>query len=311
MIKIKLLCWWTSSGSLTKRFIKQFVSSEELSKYQFVDSNPDVTVVFGRPEHWEMISTDTDHTVYFSQEPLWSHNEPKDTIHEFCGRAYIADKHFYPDHPAYIESLLPMFYGGGGEADRDQKFDWDRAMKDWKYEDKTKGVSVICRNRTNDHFYSREKPPHFNILYKQRTELSRALAENDAADVYGGLWEPEGRIKGNVYNKHVGLNDYSFSVGMENTCQKNYISEKFWDIILTDSVPIYWGCKNISSLIPEGTYVNISELTTEEQITKIKNIDLNHHEYYNDVKHKIFELKQDFFRNPLYNIWERFKTIDF
>jgi hypothetical protein len=40
--------------------------------------------------------------------------------------------------------------------------------------------------------------------------------------------------------------DYQFSLVIENSRQKNYFTEKLIDCLITKTIPIYWGCPNIS-----------------------------------------------------------------
>ena len=101
MIKIKLECWWTNSSSLNARLIKQFVSDEDLLNYSFVNEFPDFTVVLGRTD-WGKIETPKERTFYISQEPLWSPNQPKDGIHNYCSKILISDKMDYTDRDEYI-----------------------------------------------------------------------------------------------------------------------------------------------------------------------------------------------------------------
>ena len=88
MIKIKLECWWTDSHSINTRMIRQFVSDDDLTNYSFVTENPDFTIVFGKT-NWDKIETPKENTFYISQEPLWSPNQPKDGIHDYCSKILI------------------------------------------------------------------------------------------------------------------------------------------------------------------------------------------------------------------------------
>ena len=103
--------------------------------------------------------------------------------------------------------------------------------------------------------------------------------------------------------------EYQFSIACENTIQKNYISEKFWDVILTDAVPIYLGCSNISELIPDGCYISLNDININDMVNTIKSIIDNESELYNQYLENIKKLKQDFFINPKYNVWERIKLL--
>ena len=250
MIKIKLECWWTNSSSLNSRLIKQFVSDEDLLNYSFVNEFPDFTVVLGRTD-WDKIETPKERTFYISQEPLWSPNQPKDGIHNYCSKILISDKMDYPDRDEYIETLIPMFYAGRGENDHREEWDWSLKLKDKEF-DKTKTISLIVRKGHESHFNHLVNPETSEINYGRRTELGEVLSTNKNIDIFGTYWESNGEnIKGEAWNKHVGLDDYKFSICCENTIQKNYISEKFWDAVLTDTIPIYLGCSNINEHITD------------------------------------------------------------
>jgi hypothetical protein len=98
-------------------------------------------------------------------------------------------------------------------------------------------------------------------------------------------------------------------VACENTVQKNYISEKFWDAILTNTVPIYLGCSNIDKLIPDNCYISLNNMTMDEMVNKVKSIVDNESDVYEQYFENIKNLKKDFFINPKYNIWERIKLL--
>ena len=304
MLKIKLECWWTDSNSLNNRFIKQFVFDQE--EFEFVTSKPDYTIIFGRT-NWDLIETPKEKTFYFSQEPLWSPNEPKDNIHNYCSKIFVADKREYPDRDEYIETLLPMFYAGRGDMDYREEWDWSKNMI-YKIYEKTKPMSVVVRRDYSTHYNHLSNPKTSKINYIFRTDLGIELSKNENIDVYGTYWENNGKnIKGEAWNKHIGVDDYRFSVGCENTIQKNYISEKFWDIILTNGVPIYLGCSNINEYIPEECFIYLNGLSLDDSVEKINNIIDNSDTYYTLKREDILKLKTDFFKNPNFNLWEKIK----
>ena len=308
MIKIKLECWWTDSHSINSRMIKQFVPSTDLRDYLFVTEKPDYTIVFSRTD-WDKIETPKERTFYIAQEPLWSPNQPKDDIHDYCSKILISDKLEYINREEYIETLLPMFYAGKGENDHREIWDWSLKLKDREFY-KTKTISFIVRKGYESHYNHLVNPETSKINYGRRTELGEILSLNKNIDIFGIHWENNGEnIKGEAWNKHVGLDDYKFSICCENTIQKNYISEKFWDAVLTDTVPIYVGCLNINEYISPDCYINLTNLTFDEMIEKINNIIDNSDIYYNRHIQNIKSLKQDFFNNPNFNVWEKIKQL--
>ena len=265
-------------------------------------------LIFGRTD-WEKIETKKDNTFYFSQEPLWSPNENRNIIHDYCSQIFISDKRDYPDRSEYIETLLPMFYAGRGESDHREEWDWSHKIKDKNY-NKDKIISLIVRKDSYTHFNHLYNNVTNKILYDERTQFGMELSKNELIDVYGTYWENNGKnIKGEVWNKHAGLDDYSFSICFENTIQKNYISEKFWDVILTEGVPIYLGCLNIKDYIDEGSFIYLNDLSKEERIDKINDIINNYEEFYNSMIDNVKKMKNEFFTNPQFNLWEKIKKI--
>ncbi len=308
MLKIKIECWWADANSINERIIRQFVGPKDLEKYQFVNTEQDFTIVLGNT-NFENIETKKDNTFYISQETLWSPNEPKDNIHNFCSKILIADKTIYPNRPEYIETFLPMLYAGRGENDYREEWDWSYKLKNKSYV-KNKPISVIVRKYYGGHYAPLPTPNLSKELYEFRTNLADKLSENQNIDIFGTNWEKnENNIKGEIWNKHVGLDDYFFSLCMENSIQKNYVSEKFWDAILTNTIPLYIGCNNIKEFVDNDCFFYLNDLTTDEIEDNIKEIIENYKYIYGIRKNKIEKLKESFFVSPTYNLWEKIKEI--
>jgi hypothetical protein len=310
-IRIQLMCWWTDSLRLNNRLIKQFVNDDDLNYYEFVTENPDYTIVFGKTE-WEKITTPKEKTFYISQEPLWSHNQPKDNIHNYCSKIYVSDKQDYPDREEYIESLLPMFYAGRGESDYREEWDWSKKLFKEDFQ-KNKVCSLIVSNNYGSHFYNLSNLQTNRIIYSERTNISRQICDDlQSIDCWGTNQESNNLNKhGEIWNKLAALKEFKFSVCFENTIQKNYISEKFWDAILTDTVPIYIGCSNINDYINKDSFINLTSDIDDYASIKnklefiINNSDLLYEKYLTKIK----ELKLQFSQESKFNLWEFIKKI--
>tara|TARA_A200000159_G_scaffold163257_1_gene189021 strand:- start:2098 stop:3027 length:930 start_codon:yes stop_codon:yes gene_type:complete len=298
-VKIDAKCWWKDvHGGILKRIQRQFFSENDYEQFNLTPNNPDFTIVFGRTD-WDTITTPKDRTFYFSQEPLFSKNEPKDEIHNYCSKIFIADKSAYPDREEYIETLMPMFYAGRGEGNT-----WSYAIKGTNYP-KTKIASMIVSNMCNDHFGSKD---NCTIIYRKRIDLAKELSKLGSIDISGARWESSPyNIRGHIHDKHSALDDYKFSVACENSIQKNYISEKFWDVIITEAVPLYLGCNNIEQYIPADNFINLPKENIDDMIQVIQDIIDNYESLYEKYKPKVLELKNEFFTNPKFNLWQKIK----
>ncbi len=98
---------------------------------------------------------------------------------------------------------------------------------------KSKNISIIASNKnsTNGH--------------KLRHGLISHLGPS-LLDIYGSAYNP-------IDHKIEALKDYCFSVAIENTQVPHYFTEKLLDCFLTGTIPIYWGCPEISKFFnPDG-----------------------------------------------------------
>ena len=81
-------------------------------------------------------------------------------------------------------------------------------------------------------------------------------------DIYG--YGPENHVQ----YKSEGINDYMFSIEVENSYLPNYFTEKPLDCFATGTVPIYCGCPNIGDWFDLD---GIITFTTGEELADILN----------------------------------------
>jgi hypothetical protein len=106
--------------------------------------------------------------------------------------------------------------------------------------------------------------------------------------------------------KQILYNNFMFNVAVENVKYNNWYAEKIGDAFLTKTVPIYWGCPNISDfgydekgIIRFGTLEELTYIVnnlTEERYNEMKPyIDHNYNVAKNELKLK--EKLEQFFQN--------------
>jgi hypothetical protein len=130
-------------------------------------------------------------------------------------------------------------------------------------------------------------------LYPQRFKISNMIDDMSFIDCYGG---------GNSSpKKKDALVDYKFNLVVENEHGENWITEKFYDSILTDTIPIYFGCKNIKEIYPEGGYLLIEDIDNLEEISNLlNNVDKNADKIYSENIDSIRRIKKRYFEE--YNL---------
>ena len=66
-----------------------------------------------------------------------------------------------------------------------------------------------------------------------------------------------GRGINEIEDKYQALAPYKYSIAIENSRSEHYWTEKIADCFLSYTIPIYYGCTNLSSYFPEKSFVQI------------------------------------------------------
>jgi len=146
----------------------------------------------------------------------------------------------------------------------DPIFKWSPAYGSYiespKIHDKTKLISMI----TSDKQATEQHQFRYNFAVKNKNIL----------DLYG-------RGFNEIEKKETGLNDYMFSVAIENNTYDTYFTEKILDCFLTGTIPIFKGTKKIVNYFDSNGIIfldkidNLSELTSDLYYSKMDSIKEN------------------------------------
>ena len=285
--KVKFVAPWQDSQSITKLLINQFKTSEiDLSNIEFVyDDSYDIIVYNNYIT--EEPKKDSKSYIFF-HEPSWNGSHQKDFFKYNDLIVYGFSENLY-NAKNIIELPSHMFYGGRGT--------WCEGWNFWTFNslnkefNKTKKISSIVSKLGEKN----ESIPK-GCLYRERFNLIKNLISKfNNIDFYG--WgKNNSNLKGDLIEKKDALEQYKFSICIENSNEKNYISEKFYDCILTDTIPIYYGCKNIKEIWPEKGYILLEDITNLESVSKtIKNIEQNTDSIYHEMLPELRKIKKRYF----------------
>lgn len=124
---------------------------------------------------------------------------------------------------------------------------------------KTKKISMIASSK--GFFYGHQLRHHI---------IQTILNSDLEIDIYGRGLEyayKDNRIKGTIENKNIALDDYKFSIAIENISYNYWVTEKFYDPIMRGCVPIYWGAKCALSEYGD-CFINIEDLSSIKSLLK-------------------------------------------
>lgn len=279
MIKIKLAANWDTSENVTERLLRQFKTPDiDLTEVHFVyDDSYDSIVFFN---HVSSNIKPGARSYVFPHEPNWSGSHQKvfkgdTTVFGFNKQQYTGN---------CIETAAHTFYGGRGP--------WSDSLDVWSYDNlinrsfpKSKNISSVIT--------SLHAPHGPTCLYPQRSNILNRLSNLTFIDLFGsGKRTPNAMTSP---KKIDAVSDYRFNISVENDCTYNWITEKFYDAILTDTVPIYYGCTNIKDLYPEDGYILIEDINDIDSIENtLYNINQNANDMYTQKLNGLRSIKAKF-----------------
>jgi len=156
-------------------------------------------------------------------------------------------------------------------------------IKKPKIHDKTKAISFITSNKS------------YTVGHKKRLHYLNKFRSH--VDLYGrGFFEIE--------EKEYGLNDYMFSICIENDFDNLFFTEKILDCFATGTIPIYLGAKDIGKYFATDGIIFLDENTDVTLLNKnlyLSKLDAINYNYKKVVNE--FMNSEDFiYHNYLQNI---------
>jgi alpha(1,3/1,4) fucosyltransferase len=134
----------------------------------------------------------------------------------------------------------------------------------------------------------------YSVRRKSIRYFERALG--DQFDLFGIGWNQPATLaqklfkflvpsyqsyKGVISDKAEIYPKYRFALCYENIQTPGYITEKIFDCLRSDCVPIYLGAPNIDEYVPNSAYIDRRQFSNDEELAKfIQGIDSDHYELY-------------------------------
>lgn len=162
--------------------------------------------------------------------------------------AEVHTPHEFLDEDPRVETLE-------GNLDYHYEYDWDQ-LRDQRFPKQGKKSRLISSimSAKSDLPGHNERRKFLDALCLEFPELVR----------YGRGTEQE------LSRKKFGLDDFKYSVAMENSFQLNYFTEKIYDPFLSWTVPIYWGAPNIGEFFPSRSFIQIDFTDFEGSVRSIR-----------------------------------------
>jgi hypothetical protein len=219
----------------------------------------DLEIIYGYPKNKQdpLIITDTG---FYDIDDLY------DNVYLWIIESPLILEHFHPGffnkvnhnmnkfkkiftHDRYLTELNDKFVF---------KSHGDCSINDYKNLEKNKLISMISSNKR----------------WVDGHELRHQIIKkyHDKFDLYGHGFN-------DIDCKEVGLNQYAFSIAVENCNKDYYFTEKIIDCFRTKTIPIYWGCPSIGDFFDKRGIIQFNKIDDLESILN----SLDYSKYYNVI----------------------------
>ena len=163
-----------------------------------------------------------------------------------------------------------------------------------------KNKKIFCSLISNNKMYNISKE-----LYSERKKIIKWFNENARKDfmLYGGGWDKVVLKSNNLFYKVINrlninskkldvykgrcnskseiLSSSKFSFCFENSNTDGWITEKLFDVMRNNCIPIYYGTSDIKKYIPSNLFINYEEFNSVEELYfYLKGMNIDTYEKY-------------------------------
>lgn len=257
MKTVRLFCDWQDSATLTENVLKDFRSTLQISKenvykdVKFTDNNVhfSIGIHLNRLNNVGLLSSACNKHVIVSFEP------PELLDSSLTNGDIFVNKYFIPElkyaNPDQHTMLHP------------DKYIYHPTL--WTLHADVEHSNILPSNKTNK-ISCIISTKSITQTHRRRREIVSNIYHNIKDLEYNGMFGFYGEdYRNRISKKHVGLRDYSYSIAFENSVERGVLTEKFYDCIVNNCIPIT-NNKTAFELFPEDAFVYVDFSQTNNQI---------------------------------------------
>lgn len=161
-------------------------------------------------------------------------------------------------HPHVYENVLKI------EDDLDFVLTFDKELLERS--DKYKKFTVGSSRLANSEMKIYEKKKMVSIIASKKRQTIGHKLRHEIVQHNSNLIDCYGTAYKKFESKLEPLKDYMFSLCIMNSQEENFFTEVLLDCLLCGTVPIFWGCKNISDYFDTRGFIIIEDVSRVKEI---------------------------------------------
>jgi len=244
-IRIKMLCNWCSSEDLCKEWLKMTKGAYKWNNLEITwsDNDIDYYVIINKPRPGDKYIAEK--SIIYHMEP-WCAGKDQNWGVKTWGSWAKPDPKLFLQVRTHDRFVNTVFWQLSLTYDQLQRMD----MQAQKRSELDKHVSSICSSK------------YFDPGHKKRIDFLKYLESKDfLLHVYNednqhGFKTYQGKARPSV-DKEKGIVPYKYYFMCENNAEHNFITEKLWEPILSESLCFYWGCPNLADIVDPRAFVHL------------------------------------------------------
>lgn len=253
-LRVKMMCNWTSSYNLCNEWNRMSKGNMRWNDIEITweDRNIDFYVIINKPGQSDFYKPER--TIIFQMEPWCSDPNQHWGVKTWGIWAQPDEEKFLQvrSHKTFYNNCFWQLAATYND------------LKTMTIE-KTKLISSICSSKYFD-------PGHI----KRIDFLKYVESKNDDVvkiDVYNSdnIHNFKNYVGPHPHNyKDAGIMPYKYYFMPENNVEDNFMTEKIWEPLLTETLTFYWGCPNIAEYIDSRAFIVLDLDNFEESFNIIK-----------------------------------------
>lgn len=156
-----------------------------------------------------------------------------------------------------------------------------------------------------------QKNKFCNFLYSNpvayREQFYKQLSKYKKIDAPGKSMNNMASIdtlyKGNIWERKLQfLSEYKFTIAFENYAYPGYQTEKLYDAMLLNSLPVYCGDENINKVFNPKSFINVGDVIEPQKGKLVSMLERSSQQSFVDIR-------PQFFKSPIHRLTRKVKAI--
>ncbi len=255
--RVKLLCNWQDSKKLCDEWINLTKGNYKWNNIEFTWENDNI-------DYWVIINYPQENSQFVNKKTIVFHMEPMCSNPEQSWGAKTWGKWADPNPTDYLSVLTHKYHYNNCTWQLKMTYNELKSNPIIKNPELGNKISSICSSK------------YFDPGHKKRVNFIKYIEEKSDSDVQIDIWGFDNNLGFKNYkgacpidNKDIGIIPYKYYLIAENNIEHNYISEKFWEPILSECLVFYYGCPNVSDYIDSRAFVSIDLTQDFESVFEI------------------------------------------